>query len=78
MSAVAALNELRARHPEAVAEAAAARVRRPLLGEDGRLLIVAADHPARGALGVRDDPSAMASRTELLERLRTALARPGV
>jgi len=72
------LNEVRARRPQAVAEAAAARVRRPLLGEDGRLLIVAADHPARGALGVRDDPAAMASRTELLERLRTALARPGV
>ena len=25
---------------------------RPLLGDDGRLMIVAADHPARGALGV--------------------------
>ncbi len=72
------LNELRAREPRAVAAAAAARARRPLLGADGRLLIVAADHPARGALGVRDEPCAMGSRTELLARLRTALARPGV
>jgi len=75
---VSDLTEVRARTPQAVALAAAARSRRPLLGEDGRLLIVAADHPARGALGVRDRAHAMASRTELLERLCTALERPGV
>lgn len=72
------LTEIRARHPERIAESWAARERRPLLGDDGRLLLVAADHPARGALGVRDDAMAMASRTDLLERLATALARPGV
>ena len=72
------LTEVRARTPQAVALAAAARGRRPLLGPDGRLLLVAADHPARGALGVRDRADAMASRTELLERLCTALDRPGV
>jgi DhnA family fructose-bisphosphate aldolase class Ia len=75
---VADLTEVRARTPQAVALAAAARSRRPLLGADGRLLIVAADHPARGALGVRDRGDAMASRSELLERLCTALERPGV
>ena len=41
-------------------------------------MIVACDHPARGALGAPGNPMAMASRTELLERLVTALARPGV
>jgi len=60
---------VRARHPEAVAEAAARRVRRPLLGDSGRLMIVAADHPARGALGVGDRRMAMANRADLLERL---------
>ena len=45
---------------------------------DGRLMIVAADHPARGALGVRDNATAMASRADLLERLAVALTRPGV
>jgi hypothetical protein len=75
---VADLTEVRARTPQAVALAAAARSRRPLLGADGRLLIVAADHPARGALGVRDRGDAMASRTDLLDRLCTALDRPGV
>ena len=47
----------------------AARRRRPLLRDDGRLFIVAADHPARGALGVGGDPMAMADRYDLLERL---------
>jgi hypothetical protein len=72
------LTEVRARRPHAIAEAAAARRRRPLLGDDGRLLLVAADHPGRGALGVRGEPAAMASRTDLLHRLQDALARPGV
>ncbi|MEV7888078.1 Cgl0159 family (beta/alpha)8-fold protein [Streptomyces sp. NPDC002817] len=72
------LASLRARHPEAIAEAAARRVRRPLLGDSGRLMIVAADHPARGALGVGDRRLAMADRADLLERLCVALSRPGV
>ncbi|MEN3306926.1 MAG: hypothetical protein V7603_3128 [Micromonosporaceae bacterium] len=74
----AALRELRATRPQAVVEAAADRTRRPLLGADGRLLIVAADHPARGALGVRSVADAMADRYDLLRRLVTALRRPGV
>ena len=69
---------VRSRHPEAIAEAAARRRRRPLLGDRGRLLIVAADHPARGALAVGDRRLAMANRTDLLERLCLALSRPGV
>ncbi len=72
------LTAVRARHPEAVAEAAARRTRRPLLGDSGRLMIVAADHPARGALAVGDRRLAMANRADLLERLCTALSRPGV
>ncbi|GHB32098.1 hypothetical protein GCM10010377_22960 [Streptomyces viridiviolaceus] len=72
------LTAVRARHPEAIAEAAARRTRRPLIGDTGRLMIVAADHPARGALGVGDRALAMANRADLLERLCTALSRPGV
>ncbi|MFF7486462.1 deoxyribose-phosphate aldolase [Streptomyces luteogriseus] len=72
------LTTVRARNPEAVAEAAARRTRRPLLGDSGRLMIVAADHPARGALGIGDRRLAMANRADLLERLCTALSRPGV
>jgi hypothetical protein len=72
------LTEIRVRYPERIAEAWRNRRRRELLGEDGRLLLVAADHPARGALGVRDDRMAMASRPGLLHRLVTALDRPDV
>ncbi|MBO4253487.1 Cgl0159 family (beta/alpha)8-fold protein [Streptomyces griseorubiginosus] len=72
------LVSVRVRHPEAIAEAAARRRRRPLLGVSGRLMIVAADHPARGALGVGGRPLAMADRRDLLERLCVALSRPGV
>ncbi|MFF4804282.1 aldolase [Streptomyces sp. NPDC001351] len=65
--------------PGAVAAAAARRVKAPsLLGEHGKAMIIAADHPARGANGVGGDPNAMADRFELLERLCTALERPGV
>src|SRR5207248_830055 len=74
----ARLREVRATRPGAVAQAAAARVRRPLLGPDGRLMLVAADHPGRGSLGVRAVPDAMADRYDLLRRLVTALRRPGV
>jgi DhnA family fructose-bisphosphate aldolase class Ia len=74
----AELRELRARCPELISARAAGRKRRPLLRADGRLMIVAADHPARGALGVRGVPGAMADRYGLLARLLTALNRPGV
>lgn len=75
---VGELVRIRTRHPEAIAEAAARRARRPLLNDSGRLMIVAADHPARGALGVGDRKLAMANRADLLERLCLALSRPGV
>jgi hypothetical protein len=72
------LREIRASEPGAIEAAAAARTRRELIGGGSGLLIIAADHPARGALGVQSRPTAMADRYELLRRLVTALSRPGV
>ena len=72
------VRETRALHPERIAEVAARRVRRPLLRDNGRLMLVAADHPARGALGVRGVATAMEDRIELLTRLVRAIRRPGV
>lgn len=72
------VRETRARRPQAIAEAAARRRRRALLDDSGRLMIVAADHPARNAFGVRDAHMAMENREDLLARLVTALSRPGV
>lgn len=74
----AQLREIRAANPEKLAEIYAKRTRRDVIQGDGRLLIVAADHPARNAVAVRDNPRAMANRYELIERLATALSRPGV
>lgn len=76
--ALTRLRSIRYSDPSAIRNTLAARTRRPLVQGDGRLFIVAADHPARGALGVRDDAMAMASRYELLDRLVLALSRPGV
>ncbi|MEG0363346.1 MAG: deoxyribose-phosphate aldolase [Aurantimicrobium sp.] len=73
-----ALRKTRAENPGKIAEVLANRKRRELLRGDGKLFIVAADHPARGALGVGKNESAMADRNVLLERLALALSRPGV
>ncbi|WP_304107813.1 aldolase [Mycolicibacterium bacteremicum] len=72
------LTEIRTADPAAVAQAWQARTTRPTVRGDGRLMIIAADHPARGALAVGDRPTAMNSRVDLLDRLRAALADPGV
>jgi DhnA family fructose-bisphosphate aldolase class Ia len=77
-TSLAELTEIRARHPERINELLATRRRRDLLPADGRLMLVACDHPARGALSVRGQADAMADRNDLLTRLRTALSRPGV
>lgn len=72
------LTRIRVTDPGHIATAWADRRLRPLVRDDGRMLLVAADHPARGALGVRGDALAMGNRRDLLERLVTALGRPGV
>jgi DhnA family fructose-bisphosphate aldolase class Ia len=72
------LNEIRSRDPGRIKRLLVARRKRELLGPDGKLMIIACDHPARGALSAAGKANAMASRTDLLDRLVTALTRPGV
>ena len=67
----------RADHPERALTALRGRARRPLL-TDGRLFIVAADHTARGMLGVPGEPFAMADRRRTLDALLVSLDHPGV
>ena len=74
----AAITDLRARNPGGIDRAWQNRTTRPTVRGNGRLMIVAADHPARGAVAVGSRPTAMNSRTDLLDRLRAALADPGV
>ncbi|GAA4702688.1 aldolase [Pseudonocardia yuanmonensis] len=72
------IREIRTFEPQRITTLLKNRRRRPFVPVDGRLMIVAADHPARGALAARGRSDAMASRPELLDRLVTALGRPGV
>jgi DhnA family fructose-bisphosphate aldolase class Ia len=75
---ISELNEIRSRHPQRVKQLLAARRKREVFGPDGKLMIIACDHPARGALSAAGKATAMASRTDLLNRLVTAMTRPGV
>lgn len=72
------LTDVRVAEPERIATAHAGRRRRAALTVDGALFIVAADHPARGVLGVGTDRRAMADRRTLIGRLLIALANPRV
>jgi hypothetical protein len=75
----AMLTDTRARRPEAIAAAAAARPRPATpLGESGRCLVIAADHTARGMLGAGRRADAMVDRGDMLDRICLALSRPGV
>ncbi|MEU1662156.1 aldolase [Streptomyces sparsogenes] len=76
---VSRIVDTRVNDPGSIAAAAIRRVKATsLFGEHGKAMIIAADHPARGANRVGDDATAMADRFELLDRLCTALERPGV
>lgn len=72
------LTRIRLEDPDAIRRAADARTPHAGLSYRSQNFIVAADHPARGALSVRGVPGAMADRRDLLDRLRTALANPAV
>ena len=72
-----AVTEIRATDPDRISRALVQRPRADLAGA-GRLMVIACDHPARGALGAGERPLAMADREDLLRRCMTALSRPGV
>ena len=72
------LAALRMQSPERIATALAARRRAAFPPPTGqRLLVVAADHPGRGALDAGGGGD-MSDRLDLIDRCVTALARPGV
>ena len=50
-SSIAELNEIRSRDPQRIKQLLGVRRKRELFGPDGKLMIIACDHPARGALG---------------------------
>nr|WP_300336591.1 deoxyribose-phosphate aldolase [Actinomyces sp.] len=70
--------EIRTYNPGRIAQVLADRPRGVLPSGDEKLLVIACDHPARGALAAGRDAMAMASREEVLARCVEALSRPGV
>jgi len=73
-----ALCDARIFEPASLQRALRDRSRRTLAGSDGNLLILAADHTARGMLAVAGDPLAVADRYTLLDNLMRGLSVPGV
>jgi hypothetical protein len=72
------LVETRLHRPVAIAEAAQARIRRSTVANRSRVLIIAADHTARGTIDIDPHDGAMGDRYGLLDRLVAALSIPAV
>lgn len=70
------ITELRIRRPGLAEQEAKRRRRRLRLTRDGKLVLAALDHPARGVTAIRGDPLAMGNRFEYLRRARRVLADP--
>ena len=70
---VARLTDTRVNDPEFSWRAAHVRKRRIKIAPDGKLNILAADHPARRVTKVGDDPLAMANRHDFLARILRVL-----
>lgn len=72
------LIDTRVFQPESFADGLVSRRRRPIASADGRLIIIAADHTARGKISLGSDRLAMSDRFTLLDRLVRCLALPEV
>jgi DhnA family fructose-bisphosphate aldolase class Ia len=73
-----AITDLRVRQPGLVEEEAGRRARRAAPAPDGKLVVLAADHPGRMSLRIQEDPLGMADRHALLARILRVLAHPGI
>jgi len=70
------ITELRIHRPSMIKEEAQRRKKRTALTRDGKLVLLALDHAARGVTQIRQDRLAMGDRYELLARARRILADP--
>jgi DhnA family fructose-bisphosphate aldolase class Ia/sugar phosphate isomerase/epimerase len=70
----AEVTELRVQKPQLAREELAKRRRRDVLAGDGKLVILAADHPARNVTRVGNQPIAMGHRLDYLGRIVRVLA----
>lgn len=67
------ITDIRVDAPEIIELQAQARKRRPRLTHDGKLTILAADHPGRGVTVIGDDPFKMGNRHQYLGRILRVL-----
>jgi hypothetical protein len=67
------ITDIRVDAPEIIEQQAQARKRRRRLTRDGKLTILAADHPGRGVTIVGDDPFKMGNRHQYLGRIMRVL-----
>ena len=73
-----AVTEVRVTDPGVILAEAKARKRRKKLTKDGKLVILAADHPGRMITKSEDDPIAMGDRQEYLGRVLRVVTDPAV
>lgn len=72
------ITDVRVDHPKWILKEARQRRRRPRLTANGKLVLLALDHPGRGVNQIRGDALAMGNRHELLARARRVLDDPGI
>ncbi|MDA2929440.1 hypothetical protein MYX84_05760 [Acidobacteria bacterium AH-259-O06] len=72
-----AITDVRVEEPNAVLKEAERLRKRPNLTTDGRLMIVATDHPGRRVTALRNDPLRMGNRYEYLARALRVVTTPG-
>ena len=72
-----AITNVRVKHPEIILQEASARRRRPrFTGDSGKLMILAADHPAHRVTASGGDPLIMGDRRSFLGRTLRVLLNP--
>ena len=74
----ASMTDVRIERPAIVQEEAERRKRRSITAPDGSLVILAADHPGRNVLNVKNDALGMADRHAYLSRILRVLSCPGI
>ncbi|MDH4179934.1 MAG: hypothetical protein OEV33_05440, partial [Armatimonadota bacterium] len=72
------VTEVRVRRHQLILQEAARRKRRTDLAPEGRLVLLAADHPARMLTAVGENPIAMGDRQQYLGRVLRIVTVPGV
>ena len=72
------LIEARITNPLSLQKALKKRARRTVAGKDGKLMLLAADHTARGIIAAGNNPTAIADRYILLDKLIRGLSIAGV